>query len=653
MTVAPRTGAELARLEEAYRTDPERHADALARLYLQEGRPKDAIETLEKVSESSQPDRWVLLAQGYFDDFDNSKAALLLDRAAAQGGLERDPRAQLLLGELAFESGRAEDARQHLRAVLIAEPQNARAAQLLRNLGDDIDLPEPAEAQDTLVGFQTDDPDRETPQRALLHVGIGFILLVALFGVYLWNANRSHEAKQLAYEAMGALNRGDYPSLQEATETFERSLEIVPDNEFALSGAAEAQALLWADHGEAAAMPRAKDYTTRAVERDVEKPERFSAELLVAFAEGDYRRVVAKAAEITARGGTSEKIYFPLGLAQRALGKADEGLDTLRRAQELSGGQPAYATALGDAYDDDGDRRNARVFWEKARTANGRYVKGAARDVWGRLLGGEPLEAVKRDLDRLRRVAPVGPEAKAAVELAVAEMEHRAGNGPEALEAVGRAIADGGEDPRLLAARGRYRLMIGETKEGLADFQRAYEKNPGNVGYLYRWVEALLLAGEAQAAVAAINSKEEQLGRDARYRLARAEALIASDKLGPAQKIYQSVLDNQKDQPDALFGLGRIERRKRNYERARALFERAVTERNRFPEVLEEVGTMFAEMGSAEDGHKQLLEAEKLYVARGEDRAQLRRFYREAARALSSSSFGSAWTKKLETQFGG
>ncbi len=651
MSVAPRTGAELARLEKAYRDEPEEYADRLALLYLKEGRAKDAIQTIENLGAPTTADRFVLLAQGYFDDFDNAKAARLLDQAATAGTLERNPRAQLLLGELAFESGRSEDARRHLRAVITSERDHPRAAQLLRNLGEDIEVPE-SDAQDTLVGFQTEDPDRETPQRALLHVGLGFLVLAAVFAVYLWNANRAHEAKALAFEAMSFLAAGDYPALVKATEIFEQSLAVVPDNAFALSGAAEAQALLWADHGDASAMPKAKDYTHRAVDEGVEKPERFSAELLVALAESDYERVEGIASELTAKGATSEKIYFPLGLAQRALGKTAAGSENLRRAQELSGGQPTYATALGDAYDDDGDARNARLFWEKARKANGRYVKGAARDLWGRLLRGERIETVALELERLRNSTPVAPRARAALQLALAELAHRTGARSEALAAIDEAIQLRGQSPRLLAARGRYRLMTGKVKEGLSDFEAAYEITPGNVGYLYRWVDALLVTGKEEQAVAAINSKQKDLEEDARYRLIRSEALLLAGKLGAAQKIYNGILTNQKENADALYGLGQVERRKKNYERARALFERAINARDRFPEALEAVGTMFADMGAPEDGHKQLLEAEKLYVARGEDPLHLRRFYREAVKTLGSSSFGSAWSKKLEDQFG-
>ncbi|MEL6548146.1 MAG: tetratricopeptide repeat protein, partial [Myxococcota bacterium] len=306
MSVEP---PDLREVERMYRSDPDRHADALAEIYLEDGRPKDAIHTLESVDVEPDAARLVLLAQAYFDDFDNRSASKILRRAQEQSSLKHDMRAQLLLGELAFESGSVQDARTHLRAVLSDDPDHERAAQLLRNLGDSVPLPENPEPNE-LIAFQTSDPDRESPERAFVQVAIGFVILVLSFGVYVWSANRNFESERLARDAMQSLAAGDYNALQQATETFERSLAVESDNEFALSGLAEAQALLWVDHGDKEVSGRARESTTRAASDGIEKAERFSAELLVAYGQGNYADVESLAQEINARGGSSEKVYF-------------------------------------------------------------------------------------------------------------------------------------------------------------------------------------------------------------------------------------------------------------------------------------------------------------------------------------------------------
>ncbi|MEL6545697.1 MAG: tetratricopeptide repeat protein, partial [Myxococcota bacterium] len=287
-------------------------------------------------------------------------------------------------------------------------------------------------------------------------------------------------------------------------------------------------------------------------------------------------------------------------------------------------------------------------FWDKAKKSNSAYAKGVARHLWSRLRQGESLEPIARELERLRS-RTLAPYSKAAVLLTEAELAYRARNPKAAADSVKEAIEIRGETPRLLSALGRYTAFAGGAKEGLNLQRKAFESNPGNVGYLFGWVHAALLSGQIDQALAALNAQQKRFGEQRSFRLLRARVLVEAGKLKPAQKIFNEILSVRKTQPDALAGLGHIEWKRKNYDRARAYYERALTERSRFPEVLESVGLMFVQMGAAEDGHARLLEAEKQYLERGVELLKLRAFHRKASQALGTSSQATVWRKKLES----
>lgn len=644
----------LVALETAFKDNPQSTATELAEAYLATGRPKDAIRVLNATPVNGKElDRHLLLAQAWFDDFDNGKSAELLNEAAKHGSLDKNLRAQLLLGELAFEAGRSDEAKKHLHRVLQMDAKSRRAAQLLQNLGEDVEVPsEAAEPEDEDFGFRTDDPDAESPKRAALQIAIGLVVGAVLFGLYYWMTQRSHAAAQLVVQAAESADSPDVAALKTAEAKFREALEYDGSNEFAISGLAEIYAKLWVDHGLDDFKDEALDFTAQAVDGDIEKAERFAAEMLVALGNGQPEAAVKTAQAVLEKGGVSEKIYWVMGLALRRTGDLKGGRDNLRRAFELKGAAAHYAAALGDAYEDDNDRRNAHFYWGRAYQANSNYVQAAARQLIVGIRQGDKTEAVETKLKAFDALPAetTGREARAAIELARAELFYREGNTAGALAALDKAKGYHGEHATYLSLRGKILLTAGKVNEGLAALKAALDAVPQAQRYMYELAESYARHEQAKAAVTLLRSQAEKLGEDAAYHVALGNAYLAAGDPKEAKAAFDKALEKRAEHPDALLGLGILAWQQRDNDKAREWFEKAAGARSTFPEVYAAVGMMFAEMGAAADGNKQLELAERQLLQQGKDPLRLSRFYQDAASALGKAKGGAGlargWTEK-------
>ena len=148
-------------LEDAYTKDPGKNVGPLAEAYIDFGRPKDAIRVLEKDG-NGQVDAQVLLAKALYDSFQNAKAAETIKAAVGKGNLEKNLRAQLLLGEMAYEENREDEAKKHLKVAYDIDNKNRRAAELLNTLGESVEIPTEDEDED-----EEDDDDAEEAEESI------------------------------------------------------------------------------------------------------------------------------------------------------------------------------------------------------------------------------------------------------------------------------------------------------------------------------------------------------------------------------------------------------------------------------------------------------------------------------------------------------
>ncbi|MEE8408309.1 MAG: tetratricopeptide repeat protein [Myxococcota bacterium] len=635
-------------LEEQFKQAPERNASALAEAYLDYGRPREAIRVLEKFTNGKDVERNVLLAQAWFDSFNNSRSAKLLKVAAKAGSLDTMSRAQVLLGELAFEDGRSEEAKKHLQQARSLDPKNRRAAQLLQNLGEAVEIPEGVEPLDGPVGFRTAEVGTETASRAMTHIIVGFVACVALLGVYYWWSQNAYEAKKLAVEGAQMVESADVQSLRNAEIKFIAAREYQSGNEYAIAGLAEAYTLLWVDHGFDDYKAKAAELVELAREKNIEKAERFAAEVLYAYGEGKFAEAEQTAAAVIEKGGVSEKLYWTLGMCQRAMGKIKLGRDNLRRAYDLKGDAPHYATALGDAYDEDNDDRNATFFWKLAADRNSSYVPGVARSLMARVRKGADPKQLEDDLAALDEIEPknIGKRDRAAIELARSALLTRLGKGKQSVAAAKKAADAIGETPRLLMTRGIALIADGKSNAGLKDLEAAHKKAPGLERYLYGLATALIDAGKHDKAIQTLKVGGGKLTQEPFYHARLGDAFRAKKNWKKAIESYDKALNLHEVYPAALLGRGIVAWRQKKYDDATSWLEKAIGARSSYPEVYVAVGLMWVERGYTKEAHTQLDMAEKLFIARGQDSRRMKEFYGSIIKAYGRAKRASSYVRQ-------
>ena len=638
-------------LEDAYTKDPGKNVGPLAEAYIDFGRPKDAIRVLEKDG-NGQADAQVLLAKALYDSFQNAKAAETIKAAVAKGNLEKNLRAQLLLGEMAYEENREDEAKKHLKVAYDIDNKNRRAAELLNTLGESVEIPTDDEDEDELVGFSTEVEQNENLGKALGQILLGILICGGIFFAYYTSAQRAHEAKMLAVDAIPMLEKGDVESLLDADKNYDKILDLESDNRYALAGKAYLHALLWVEHGMGASRADAIDYADQAAADDILSAERYAAEVLAAVGDQDYAKATRIAEDVAASGGISDKLQYALGLALERQGKTRLARENFRKAHDVKSGAPHYATHLGNAYDADGDRINAALYWAKAAQANSNFVMGATRDLIARIRKGETALKVEETLKRLEGFGSelLGKTDTAAIAITRSALAYREGQGEAAVKAADAAIADGGATAFHLYYKGLGHLAAAQPDEGFKALKGAVDAEPASKRYLAALVKAYTDGGKVDEAIKTLQAQPKKAQEEADFHVQLGDAYRAKKDFENSKKAYDKALELRKDYADALLGMAILYWNQKKNDDAIKWFEKAASARSKFPEVYENIGMMFISMGATTDGNNQLEEAERQYMAKQVGKIELARFYKLCADTLTprSWSLGTKWKAKLD-----
>lgn len=498
---------------------------------------------------------------------------------------------------------------------------------------------------------------RESPAKALVQIGIGTIIFGLAAGYYLWHAHQTNAVEVLVSESKELITANDVLSLKQARGKLEEALSIQGNHQLAVATAAKIDALLWAHHGVEHFRDSALDYVSRANNSNIVRTERYVASALIALAQAKPEEAIAQLTPVIKRGANSAPLFWVLGQAQRLRGELKVGRDNLRRAQESSSGAPHFAASLGDAYEEDGDQRNARLFWKNATVANGSYIPGAARHLIGRMRRGEPFKSLMQDILTLRGIPEdaIGRIDQAAIELAYSELMYQQGKAEEAVAAADTAISLGGESARHIFAKGRAQLAKGDSDLGFASIAAARSKMPKALRYFYGAADMYRRGERASDAVSLLQdaTMKEQLADSPRYHTALGNALRDSGDIAASEKAYALALKLNEKYAAALLGQGIVSWKQKKYDKATEWFEKALAARGTFPEVYEALGLMWVEQGAAAQANPQLEVAEKGLKAAGTDAVRMGEFYGIVIKTLTDNrekSYLSTWVER-EKQF--
>lgn len=641
-------------LEEEYQHDQAKALKPLAQAYIQAGRPKSAITLIEKHLKkgASEKELQVVLAEAYFDTFDNARARDIL--GALGGYVDDSSRAQRLLGELALEDNKSDEAKEHLLKAIKVNGVNRQAIYLLQGLGVDVDAPPEEEEEEATAGLMATHWDREPLSRAVLHVLISLVVFGALFQLYKWRADIAFEAANLVMEARESMESPDVTAIRHGIATYEKVLALDGSNDHAIAGLAEANALLWYEYGLESGKAQAEKYIAEAKDDDIERAERYLAEGLALIKQGRTKEAKALALDLLKKGAQDERIYFFLGAAQRQLGELAPGREELRKAADLNAKRPLYAIAIGDAYYVDGDDRNPSFFWTRAERSNLSHVIAQARSVIAKVWKGEPADQLERKIAKLKDIDEdrKGPIGKAAILWAQAELQLRESQHKEAEQSIDQALELLEDDPTLLDVKGRILLDAGEASRGLAYLKKANSAVPSSKRFTYDLVSALSGSKEFDRALELMAGLEEEYGEEAEYHIKVGDIYRDQGNYEKALASYNKAIHANEGFAPAYYALGYLFQVQKKFQDAANSYQKAAELRERYPEVYTQMGVIYANLGDIDGSNGWFDDAEKMFlISRTIPPHRIKAFYKTAVDTFvqlgsKGAKFKAVWEKK-------
>lgn len=618
-----------------------------AETHLANDRPKEAMNVLERAGDELPVEALILLAQARYELFDNTGAAEALKQARTKEHFDTFWRAHLLLGELACEAGDFDAAKKHLQRSSSMSHNDARATARQNALRDKLNT-SPTKISGTTPVSTSSVTQKETPAKMFITWAAALVGGAALLGGYQFWVQRSYELKKLVVEATPSATAGDFVHLRNAEQKYLAALALKGSDPHALSGLAEVYALLWVNHGDANAKQKATEYTQRAADKGIEKAEFFAAQGLVAYGEGRYQEGEAQLKKLVDQGIVADKVLYARGLNQRALGEFKAGTDSLRRAQSLKANAPHYATSLGDALDDDGNVRDAAMYWSAAAKTNPEYVPGVARALLARLHNGEMTSVITAELNKLEQMgdAQLGAYDKAAILLTRAEINAREGNNDTAMTAITQAIELGGPSARALESRARVALSQGNTDAALADLKTATQTSHAAWHYLSAYAAGLAANGQTADALQVLQNESQRLGEEPAFQVALGDVHRMAGDFVNATQAYETALKLNSQYAESYLGLGLLAAKQKNPTGALEQYEKAVAIKGSFPEVYEAIGLMWIGMGALPDAHTQLDAAEKMFFQNGVTPQRITQFYQSVIKALTTARGGATLARE-------
>lgn len=701
--------AELAKLEHAFAADPSSDAyKPLAEAYLGMGRFMEAMVVCKKgvKAHPNAADPRLLLARVYLQQGKDKKAL-----EEAQGALQVQPtdkHSLRMVGMLQLKTGEAEPGKANLLKAWEADPNDAETLTLLQQYK--VEPPKPAApppaaapapapvapqvtaapaavaapapapvaspspasapaarrpssagmpaARPSSAGTQVgaaaqarpaprrpviveevdeDDDDEVSPKRrskpasgSSKYATLALLVVVVISTIgYAWYSSwtktRNREFKKHLDVATEQLKHDSYDSYKKACEAADKALEVYPDSTAAHGYLAYAWAIRWGEHGGGDdARSKAEEHLESAKKGGEISSHLYAAEALIKTYGGKGKDALGelekRVKDFDEQGKASSLLNLTLGLAQMNAGDLDRARDSLEKAQQLSPDDPRIYASLGTVYRRLGQDTMA---WQKYDFAL-RYEKDHPESLLGKSLlmmeqdapSLELYELAAKSIKKLLEVdPPPSPRQLATAQLARSLLISR----------VSAAMADLKPDvqTKLSEATGvptdkekAGQLMTKAEKDGFA-------LDRSNPELLLIKGRRLLLEGQADAAAATIREAIKMDSSRAQLHVELAKALM--NKQGgekEAAEALTTALKTMGDSPKLVVMLGNAYRRQGKLDEALQQYQRAVKDpKAKNPEARLAMGTIYRERSDWEKAQQQLEKASEEYL--GSERAAL------------------------------
>ncbi len=652
---------QIRQLEQKYKAD-RNYFKPLAEAYLAAGKPGKVIKLIgNQGALTKDPEVRFLLGCAYFDTFRNNEAKQILTSLGDR--LHKNSAALRMLGELALEENKKENALSYLKEAYALDNKDRQTVELLRGLGENI-AEISADSANAFHSIVPEKPERETLPSALLQVAIAALCCSALFGIYKWRADVAYEAASLVMQARPSAVAGDVPAVSYSIETYEKVLALDSKNDYALSGLSEAHAMLFFEHGMQAHRTRAEYYLKECRRRGIEKAETYMAEGLLGLADGRYKDVKQLASGLIKKGAQDERLLYLAGMSERMLGGLDVGLAELKKAVDISSRTPLYTLSLGDAYYLDGDERNARFYWEKAGVMNPGHPIAKARALIAATRQNKDATEIENGLSKVEKIAAnlTAPKDQAAIALAWAELYLRENEFKKAEQKIDAALELYPTDPILMDARGRILIAAGEASRGMANLESALVIYPDSKRIILDIVDANIQAGNYEKALSNLKrlaAKEEGVSKE--YHLKYGDillkmALASGDKkpayFDEAEGAYNRAITINSSYAEGYYSLGFLKQEQAKYQDAVGYYQKAAEIRERYPEVYRQMGIMYVKLGDIDTANQWFTDAENMFITNRRTAPNtMREFYKVtvdtfAAAGARAKKYEKIWSQK-------